>query len=168
MRVLLIVDVQIGFVNDHTRHIPDIVQSLQNPFDRVFATRFENARPSPFRERLGLERFAPGMPETALAFEPRRDARVIVKNVYSAADEEIRAAADAAEGTVHLCGIATDNCVLATAIGLFDMGLRPIVIADACASHAGARYHEAALMILSRMIGAEQVQTRAALGLGDT
>lgn len=165
MRVLAIIDVQIGFVNEATRHIPDIVQSLQNPFDLVVATRFENIPGSPFRDFLGLERFAPGMPETALAFTPREDARIAVKHAYSAASEDLKRAGKEAGGTVYLCGIASDNCVLATAVDLFDSGLRPVVIADACASHAGPRYHEAALMILKRMIGEEQVASRAKLGL---
>lgn len=165
MRVLAVIDVQIGFVNDSTRHIPERVESLQIPFDRVFATRFENAPDSPFREFLGLERFAPGMPETELAFVPRHDARIIVKNTYSAASGEIKEAGKQAGGVVYLCGIATDNCVLATAVDLFDAGLRPVVIADCCASHAGPRYHEAALMILKRLIGERQVASRAALGL---
>lgn len=168
MRVLAIIDVQIGFVNDATGHIPEIVQRLQESFDRVFATRFENAPGSPFHELLGLERFAPGMPEGELAFEPRADARLIVKTVYSAASEELKRAGKEAGGTVHLCGIATDNCVLASAVDLFEAGLRPVVIADACASHAGREYHEAALMILKRLIGEKQVQTRAAAGLADS
>lgn len=164
MRVLAIIDVQQGFVNDATRHIPDRVESLQNPFDLVFATRFENMPGSPFRALLGLERFAPGMPETALAFDVRKDARIVVKHGYSAATDEIKRAG-AQAGAVHLCGIATDNCVLATAVDLFDAGLRPVVIADCCASHAGRRHHEAALMILTRMIGERQVLSRAELGL---
>ncbi len=165
MRVLVIIDVQTGFVNDATGHIPDTVESLQIPFERVFATRFENAPGSPFRAFLGLQRFAPGMPETELAFVPRHDARILVKHGYSAARGEIERAGKEAGGAVHLCGIATDNCVLATAVDLFDAGLRPVVIADACASHAGPRYHEAALMILKRLIGEKQVVRRAALGL---
>ena len=164
MRVLAIIDVQMGFVNDATSHIPDTVQSLQNPFDLVFATKFENPPDSPFRQFLGLQRFGGGMPETELAFAPRKDARIFVKHAYSAATDELKRAGREA-GAVHLCGIATDNCVLATAVDLFDAGLRPVVIADCCASHAGPRYHEAALMILKRLIGEDQVVTRAALGL---
>ncbi len=165
MRLLAIIDVQTGFINEWTRHIPDTVERLQNPFDRVFVTRFENPQGSPFRELKGLARFSPGAPDTKLAFVPRPDAVKIVKNTYSAYLPELREAARDAGGAIHLCGIATDNCVLATAIDFFEAGLRPIVISDACASHAGRQYHEAGLMILNRLIGGDQIVTRAALGL---
>jgi nicotinamidase-related amidase len=59
---------------------------------------------------------------------------------------------------VHLCGIATDNCVLASAIALFEGGYTPVVLGDACASHAGADYHDWGLKILRRLIGAAQVR----------
>jgi nicotinamidase-related amidase len=158
LSVLVIIDVERGFLNDETRHIPGRVAALQHKFETVFATRFENVEGSPFRRFKGLARFAPGMPETALAFEPREGARVVVKHGYSAALPEIVDAARAA-GAAHLCGIATDNCVLATALDLFAQNIRPVVIADACASHGGAAYHEAGMLLLKRLVGEAQVVT---------
>jgi nicotinamidase-related amidase len=165
MRVLAIIDVQRGFINEGTRHIPDIVERLQIPFERICVSRFENAPGSPFRALMGLERFAAGSADCELAFVPRADAKTYVKHGYSAVSDSLMDAGRQAGGAVHLCGIATDNCVLATALDLFTAGLRPVVIADACASHAGVKYHEAGLMILKRLIGEGQVATRAALGL---
>jgi len=160
-RVLLIIDVQAGFINDETGHIPEAVARLQPHFGTVFATRFENPEGSPFRRFMGLARFAPGMPETGLAFAPRAGARILVKHGYSAALPEVLAAAREAGGTVHLCGIATDNCVLATAIALFEAGIRPLVLADCCASHGGRDYHEAGLLLLRRILGEAQVVASA-------
>ena len=62
MAVLVIIDVQLGFINDETGHIPERVERLQREFETVFATRFENPEGSPFRKLKGLVRFAPGMP----------------------------------------------------------------------------------------------------------
>ena len=59
---------------------------------------------------------------------------------------------------LHLCGIATDNCVLKCAVDLFEAGLRPIVLAEFCASHAGADYHQWGLAIIERFIGTAQVR----------
>ncbi len=39
-RFLLIIDVQKGFINEWTRHIPARVESLQSEFDRLWVTRF--------------------------------------------------------------------------------------------------------------------------------
>ena len=165
MRVLAIIDVQRGFINAATRHIPDIAERLQIPFEQVFVSRFENAPGSPFRTQMDLTRFSAGSADCELAFAPRAGADIYVKHGYSAVSESLLEAGRAAGGEVHLCGIATDNCVLATAIDLFEANLRPIVIADACASHAGAPYHEAGIMIVKRLVGERQVTTRAALGL---
>ncbi len=161
MAILLVIDVQAGFINQWTRHIPEAVQSLQDRFETVFASRFENPPDSPFRKWKGLARFAPGMPETALAFAPCADAHVFAKSGYSAASDEIIVAAKEADSPVHLCGIATDNCVLATAIDLFEQGVRPIVIADLCASHGGPEYHEAGLLLLKRLLGEAQIVSAA-------
>ena len=58
---------------------------------------------------------------------------------------------------VAICGIDTDACVSACAVDLFENGIRPVLLSDACASHAGAEYHEAALRILARLIGKNQI-----------
>lgn len=59
---------------------------------------------------------------------------------------------------VHLCGIDTDACVTACALDLFSMGLRPIVLADACARTGGKEFHEAALRALARSLGSKGIQ----------
>ena len=56
-----------------------------------------------------------------------------------------------------LCSIGTDGCVLKTAVDLFEAGIRPLVLADFCASHGGPACHEAGLLLLRRFIGARQV-----------
>jgi len=60
---------------------------------------------------------------------------------------------------VVVCGIATDSCVLSTAIDLFEApeSLRPIVVSDACASQAGDKAHQAGLYLLGRLIGVDQL-----------
>lgn len=155
---LVVIDVQQGFITDATRHVPDRVAALQASHGPVFATRFVNPEGSAHRRLIGWQRFAPGSPDTELAFAPRADAVILEKRTYSAGDTDLLAhlkAIDASE--VHLCGIATDNCVLAVAIALFEAGFRPVVLADACGSHAGADYHDWGLRILRRLIGAAQV-----------
>jgi nicotinamidase-related amidase len=53
-----------------------------------------------------------------------------------------------AEPDLVLCGLSTDCCVLATALGAVDAGARVRVVADACA--AERELHDAALAILRR------------------
>ncbi len=155
---MLIVDVQVGFVNDATRHILPQVEALQKQYAHVYATRFINAEGSPYRRLLDWHRFYEASDDVPLAFRPVDGTIVIDKQVYtcvtSAFLEDLRS-----KGIeeVAICGIDTDACVATCAVDLFENGFRPILISKACASHAGAEYHEAALRILTRLIGKNQI-----------
>ena len=155
---LLIVDVQVGFVNDATRHILPRVEALQKQYAHVYATRFINAEGSPYRRLLDWHRFYRDSYDVPLAFEPVDCVTVIDKHVYTCVtpaflDDLRRKGIE----EVAICGIDTDACVSACAVDLFENGFRPVLLTEACASHAGAEYHEAALRILARLIGKNQI-----------
>jgi nicotinamidase-related amidase len=155
---LLIIDVQKGFINPSTAHIPERVETLQHQFGAVMVSRFFNPPGSPYRRLMGWERFAPRSEATELAFTPRNDAEIVDKPVYSALTPQLESyLSRTGIDEVAICGIATDNCVLKTATDLFEAGYKPMVIHDACASHGGVQCHEAGLMLLRRLIGEEQV-----------
>ncbi len=155
---LLIVDVQKGFINRWTGHIPARVETLQDQYRRIIATRFLNPPGSLYRRLIGWHRFAPGSKDVELAFTPRPDARVIDKTAYSCVTGDfVNQLKQNRVATVHLCGIATDSCVLKCAVDLFEAGIEPVVLADCCASHGGPQCHQAGLMLLRRLIGEGQV-----------
>ena len=157
---MMIIDVQKGFINQWTEHIPEIVETLQNRYDLVFVSRFFNPEGSLQRKLIGWERFAPGSEDVDLAFTAKDGAYVFDKSTYTCLTDDILARLQgSAVGEVHLCGIATDNCVLKTAVDLFEAGIIPTVLAAACASHGGIEAHEAGLMLLKRFIGEAQVVT---------
>jgi len=155
---LLIIDVQQGFINEWTREIPARVARLQAGFDHVVATRFYNAEGSFYRTLIGWHRLDRGSPEFALAFTPRQDALILDKAIYSCVSERLLShLTEHRIARVHLSGIATDNCVLKSAVDLFEAGIEPIVLAEACASHGGPEIHDCALKLLRRFIGKQQV-----------
>ena len=155
---LLIIDVQKGFITPATAHIPERVETLQHQFGTVMISRFFNPPGSPYRRLMGWEHFAPGSEATELAFSPRADAEIFDKPIYSALSPQLEAFLNRAGiDEVALCGIATDNCVLKSAVDLFEAGYKPMVIHDSCASHGGIQCHEAGLLLLRRLIGEEQV-----------
>lgn len=162
---LLIVDVQKGFINEATRHIPAIAERLAADYEAVIATRFVNPGGSAYRRLIHWRRFAPGSADTELAFRPPAGAEVIEKRRYTCVDAAfLGRLRDLGAEEVHLCGIATDNCVLKCAVDLFEAGLRPVVLASACASHAGPEYHEWGLRILARLIGTDQIVDGPGIG----
>ena len=155
---LLIVDVQVGFINDATRHILPKVEALQKRYKHVYATRFINIEGSPYRNLLDWHRFYTDSDDVPLAFEPVGGVVVLDKQVYTCVTPAFLAdLRDKGIEEVAICGIDTDACVSACAVDLFENGIRPVLLSDACASHAGAEYHEAALRILARLIGKNQI-----------
>ncbi len=157
-KTLIVVDVQSGFVNGHTRHIVPAVERLQAGYDRIYATRFVNAPASPWRRFMDWRRFAEGSADAELAFRPAAHAVIVEKHVYSCVNDALlRDLRDRGTTEVSLCGIDTDACVLVSAVDLFQNGIRPVILADACASHAGPEYHEAGLRLLERLVGKRQI-----------
>ncbi|MDH5748067.1 MAG: cysteine hydrolase [Rhodospirillales bacterium] len=156
--LLVAIDVQKGFINQWTGQIPARIEDLQGRFDRVTATRFVNPEGSAHRKWLHWDRFAPGSEDAGLAFAPRQDAEIIDKSTYTCVTPKFVSNLKLNNiATVHLAGIATDNCILKSAVDLFEAGLRPVVLAFACASHGGPEAHACALLLLKRFIGAGQV-----------
>jgi len=52
---------------------------------------------------------------------------------------------------------------LKSAVDAFERDIEPVVITDACASHAGGAVHEAGLLLLGRFIGKDQLRLAAEL-----
>ena len=157
-KTLIVVDVQRGFVNGHTRHIVPAVERLQAGCDRIYATRFINPPASPWRRFMDWRRFAEGSADAELAFRPAAYAVILEKHAYSCVNEDLlRDLRDRETAEVFLCGIDTDACVLVSAVDLFQHGIRPVILAEACASHAGPEYHEAGLRLLERLVGTDQI-----------
>lgn len=157
-KALLIVDVQNGFVNEKTKHIPMLVEKLQYSYDLVIATRFINLPDSPFRRLIKWDHLSPDTDEIEFAFKPKEGVVVIDKYIYSCIDEPfLRLLKDKGIEAVDICGIDTDICVTKCAVDLFERNITPYVLKDYCATHADADVQESALIILARYIGKTQI-----------
>lgn len=160
---LLVVDVQQGFINDFTRHIPARIARLigREAFAPVLFTRFINRPGSPYREFLSWNGCATER-ETAIAPELAPHVRpevIFSKPGYAGIPETLGTfLRERGFERLTICGIDTDMCVLKVAMDVFDLGIRPIVLTDCCASTAGLQAHLAGLAVLARNIGAEQLR----------
>lgn len=157
---LFIVDVQRGFVRQHSRQIPERLGALQHEYDFVIASRFVNAPNSAHRRLIGWSKMGADDSEAIeFAFQVRSDAYIVEKTAYVPVFPEVlRLLARNGVDTVDIVGIDTDVCVTQTAVAIFETEwLRPRVLADYCASSGGPEFHEAALKILRRLIGEAQV-----------
>ncbi len=158
---LLVVDLQRGFYRDFMGDLPQRIEAAQKQYDHVAVTRFINPPGSFYRTLIGWEQMGAGDPAASFAFTPRADAYVIEKASYNCVTQDFLDWLAAHNiDQVHLCGIRTDICVTQCAVGLFEQGIVPIVLADLCASTAGAEAHEKALYLLEKLVGAGQIQKK--------
>ena len=160
---LLVVDVQRGFINDFTRHVPGRVRRLieLGTYDPVLFTIFVNDQGSPYHTLLKWHACA-GPPDTELVDElaPFATPQAVFEKRGRTGLPDTLAERLRRDGhsQLSLAGIDTDMCVLKIAMDLFDMAIEPIILVDCCASTAGLQAHLAGLAILSRNIGPHQLR----------
>lgn len=160
--LLIVVDVQRGFLDDYTSHIPERIARLIDTkrYQPVLFTRFVNVPESPYHRLLDWHDCAE-RPETDLAPELERFAasdRVFTKQGFTGLSDELREKLRRLDpDRATIVGIDTDMCVLKIAMDVFDLGIEPVVLIDCCASTGGLQAHLAGLAVLSRNIGAQQL-----------
>lgn len=158
--LLLIVDMQNGFVSEKTDYVvPKVIQLISsNKFSKIAFTQYFNTDSSPFERYLNWFKLKT-REEQSLVNELVPYAHFVVrKNGYTSINAEMKSyLANNNITTVFIAGIDTDCCVLTSAVDLFQMGIRPVVLADYCASNGGAESHTAALRVLVRLIGDKQI-----------
>jgi len=153
-KALMIIDVQMGFINEHTKHVPEAVEELIPQFKTVVSKQFYNMRGSIFDKNLKWNKMATHE-DVASAFDIPVGEQIIFyrRCAYSGAEPSIleylrRNKID----TVHLCGISTRSCVLATAFDLFDAGFKVKIEAQACGSTRSEADHRIGLYVLQANI----------------
>lgn len=152
-------DVQNGFVSKETKFVVPRISSLLQSFTGLkVTTQFINRQGSPYETILKWNRLREE-PEIDILEEIRTQVdHIVKKNIYSACTPEfLDLLAREKVDEVYITGIDTDCCVLKTAIDLFELGIRPVVLAHCCASNGGMASHTAALTVLGRTIGREQI-----------
>jgi nicotinamidase-related amidase len=161
-RALVIVDVQRGFVVEQTAAtVASIASFLGRGRDRyhiVVATRFVNRVGSLYETERDWHDMISGhdldlLPEVA-------DTADLVLSKHGLAPDPTELVSVLRERAIEradLCGLDTDQCVLATALQLWDAGIAPRVLAELCSSSGGRDMHEAGLAITRRAIGDRNV-----------
>ncbi|MFF5261431.1 cysteine hydrolase [Actinomadura viridis] len=164
--VLVVVDVQNGFIREASAPVVPVIADLVARWQRaggdtVF-TRYLNYEGSPFERLIGWSELMTS-PQIDIVDELQpyaaKATAVLDKYGYGLFADKAGAALVAARGwtDIYVCGIATESCVLATCLGAFEADLNPWLIADASASHAGQRVHEAGILVTQRFIGRGQI-----------
>ena len=162
--LLLVVDMQNGFINDKSKVVIPFVKETIDYFKQknklIVFTRFINHLDSEYMRWINFTRLS-SEPEINIIDELKDYPEVIFDKTHYTPyiTEFIKYLKDNAITRIFICGVATDSCVMKSAIDSFEAGFYPVVIKDACYSHAGEEAHSAGLLIISRNIGRGQVKT---------
>ncbi len=163
-RIVIIIDAQNGFVTPSSAHVLQPLARAQYEFDEVIFTKFHNPESSPFRRILDYQKIDAGTEEAELAITPRADAVMIDRPYYTCVTAELLDYLKKRDATdVYICGIATEACVLKTALDLFEKDITPWIVTDLCASDEDVGYHELGLRLLGKLIGAQHLVTQQEL-----
>ncbi|MEH2198576.1 isochorismatase family cysteine hydrolase [Nostoc sp.] len=159
---LFIIDIQNGFITQNTSHIPQRVKSLleQNLFERVIFTKFINTPNSPYVKYLNWHNLISPV-EQKIVDEIEPFAQVTFdKTIYTACNEEtLNFLTKNDIKKVFICGLDTDSCVLKTAVDFFENNIKPYILEYYSASTGGDKIHQAGILVLSQMIGVNNIVT---------
>jgi len=160
---LVLIDVQNGFVSERTAHIPGkIVQLLRSGcrFDHVVATQFVNtdSEESPYIRLMGWRGLLSEDSQRLHSLIAELPERVFRKQIYSCFtpefEEYIR---ERNIDKLYFAGIDTDCCVLKSASDCFERNISFEVLVNYCASNGGETSHQAAITVMYRTIGGNQI-----------
>lgn len=164
-QILLVIDLQKGFINNSTEHLlnilPGLIKFHKQKSVPVIFTRFINNIDSSFVRLMNWHKFTTSseidITDELLPFAEK----VFDKHgIYSAFTNEFSKYIESNDiQKIYLSGIATDGCILKTAVDCFERGIEPVIISEACASHGGEEIHNAGLTLLKRFIGENQIKT---------
>ncbi len=163
--ILIVVDMQNGFARyEQTIELSERIKEFleRDLFDIVIATRFLNDNNSMYEKMFGWKQLK--------TEEERMVPEEIAKHVNYYADKYIYNCVNANfiqrlcqlnDGEypkqVFVIGADTDCCVMTIATSLFENNIRPIVLTKYVDSNGGPDSHNAGLLVMKRLIGANQL-----------
>lgn len=165
--ILVVMNMQNGLVNTPEKtalsnKIIDLVQ--KHIFDRVVCVKFVNRDDGVFPKYHRYYDMHKGK-EIELVDELTADL-IINRSVYSCITEDfVEKVTKINDGDnlveLFLCGIGTDTSILKSALDLFEMDIKPIVLADYCMAYDNSAItHMKGIKIIEKMISEKCIVTK--------
>lgn len=159
MKIILLVDIQEGYMNEELRNLPkDIEKHVKNyDYDLVIATRFINKNDSLHQSDIHIKDMTVFSSKAKLVGPIDQIADfVLMKSTYTSYTADVAKLLEKKDvKQVYIAGLNTETSILATALDLFDKGIKPVVLSHLCNTTNGKRINEAALEILRIAVGDE-------------
>ena len=118
-KVLLMIDLQKGFVCKGTEKVVQFVQKLldKEHFDVIIQSRWENYMGSPYERRLNYQAVG-NSSETEMCF-PHATDHIITRTCYSCWGPKLEKLINR-DDDIYVVGLETDACVMGTLFSLWD------------------------------------------------
>lgn len=159
MKIILLVDIQEGYMNEELRALPkDIEKHVKNyDYDLVIATRFINKNDSLHRSDIHIKDMTVFSSKAKLVEPIDKVADIVLmKSTYTSYTSDVAKLLEKNDvKQVYIAGLNTETSILATTLDLFDRGIKPVVLSHLCNTTNGKRINEAALEILRIAVGDE-------------
>ncbi len=161
-RCLIIIDMQIGFINQNTGFLPKKIADFieKNPiFDSIIATRYRNTPETACYKLGGWKECMKGTADEEISpILNKYIQKIFDKKTYSGFTEELREFIQKESfDKIYFCGVNTDCCVLATVFACYDNVCDCAVIADLCSSTLGETAHNNAVKLLEDNITPKRI-----------
>lgn len=152
-RALIVVDMQAGFLPEHTRWIVPNAKAVieQGEYDVIVETVFEATPGSLWDLQTNwLFKFESTVPELSELLKNKNSVRLTktTKSAFQGSEDLLKLFKSLAIDEVHIIGVDIEDCVLATAFDSFDAGFFTYVIEEAVESSNGPKFREMALEIM--------------------
>lgn len=159
MKIILLVDIQEGYMNPSIESLPKSIEKhVKNyDYDLVIATRFINKNDSLHKADINIRNMTVFSSKAKLV-EPIESISdiVLMKSTYTSLTDDVIKLLEKNKVTqVYIAGLNTETSIMATAIDLFDRGIKPIILSNLCNSANGETIHQAAMDILRIAVGDE-------------
>lgn len=154
-KALVIVDMQPAFIDENNSSVVSKVKGLieKVEYDAYIEVVFSAEKGSVWDVQKNWScpqddttHSVPDIRELLKAKEPLR-VHKHTRSVFAGNPNAVQYLKDQDIEEVHIVGVETDDCVLATAYGAFDSGFLTYVLEECCAAATGGR-HQTALDIL--------------------
>ena len=158
---LVIVDVQKGFINEHTKDIPNkILEHLKTYYyEYIVGTRYINDKDTPCYAMGGFFGCMQGTAETEIPEELARHVEhVFDKRQFSCWTQDFRTYVNSRSITkLYFCGINTDCCVMLSAIEAFERKMEFEVLTPLCGCMFGEEGHKAGITAMQNCLNPKRI-----------
>lgn len=162
-RILVIIDMQKGFMNQHTQHLADRIRQYafknRNFFKYIITTKYINHEGTACYQFEKWYKCMHDTEEAGLVPEVEELSAINVeKDKYSCYNTDFQNLLKGLHlNEVYLCGVNTGCCVLHSAFDMYNDLISCYVIEDLCGSTSGPDSHKAAIKVLSECITKDRV-----------